>query len=571
MVSRLKSIFLFLLVFNLHSSDLIEEGKTVESDDSMVVTRHYLASRAGNEILAKGGNAVDASIAISFALSVVLPQASPIGGGGFMIIHDVETGKNYALDYREMAPKASTEDMFIVDGEVDRKLALESYLSSGIPGTVYGLYIAHQKFGSLPWKELIKPAINLAENGFKVTTTLANSLDKETNRRKLSKTPDGRKIFFQNNEPLKEGMLLVQKDLAQTLRLVSNFGPSGFYKGVVAQKIHADMKNNNGLITLKDLKEYKAKFREPIEFTYKDLKIVTMPPPSSGGLLLGLMFNMIENVELDKTKPHTAENILKISEIMQIAYSLRSIHLADPDYYPVPKNAFLDKNIAKELLLKINDSETSSAEYFDPQNLKIKENTTHYSVVDKHGNAVSNTTTLNTAYGSGVVIKGTGLLMNNEMDDFSAAPNQPNYFELLGNEANKIEPMKRPLSSMTPTIVFKDGKPVLVTGAQGGSRIITAVLQIILNYYEFGLSAEESVHLYRYHHQWKPETLMYEIFEEELMNELSEMGFVLKQRPPDYDYSNGITSSIMIEGDKLIGVSDPRSSDYMSIGISSKK
>ena len=571
MVSKLKNIFLFLIIFNLHSEDLVEEGKTVESDQSMVVTRHHLASRAGNEILMKGGNAVDASIAISFALSVVLPQASPIGGGGFMIIHDAETGKNYALDYREMAPEASTEDMFIVDGEVDRKLALESYLSSGVPGTVYGLYIAHQKFGSLPWKELIKPAISLAENGFQVTTTLANSLDKETNRRKLGKTPDGKKIFFQNNEPLKEGMLLVQKDLAQTLKLVSNFGPAGFYKGVVAQKIHADMKNNNGLITLKDLKGYKAKFREPIEFTYKDIKIVTMPPPSSGGLLLGLMFNMIENIELDKTKPHTAENILKISEIMQIAYSLRSIHLADPDYYPVPKNAFLDKNIAKELLLKVNDSKTSSAEHFDPQNLKIKENTTHYSVVDKHGNAVSNTTTLNTAYGSGVVIKGTGLLMNNEMDDFSAAPNQPNYFELLCNEANKIEPMKRPLSSMTPTIVFKDDKPILVTGAQGGSRIITAVLQIILNYYEFGLSAEESVHLYRYHHQWKPETLMYEIFEEELMNELSEMGFTLKQRPPDYDYSNGITSSIMIEGDKLIGVSDPRSGDYMSIGISSKK
>ena len=204
--------------------------------------------------------------------------------------------------------------------------------------------------------------------------------------------------------------------------MVSNFGPAGFYKGVVAQKIHSDMKNNNGLITLKDLKGYKAKFREPIEFTYKDMKVVTMPPPSSGGLLLALMFNMIENIELDKTKPHTAENILKISEIMQIAYSLRSIHLADPDYYPVPKNAFLDKNIAKELLLKVNDSKTSARSHYDPQNLKIKENTTHYSVVDKYGNAVSNTTTLNTAYGSGVVIKGTGLLLNNEMDDFLCIP-----------------------------------------------------------------------------------------------------------------------------------------------------
>ena len=571
MVNKLKNILLIFLSLNLNSNDYPVEGKTVEANQSMVVTRHYLASRVGNEILMKGGNAVDASIAISFALSVVLPQASPIGGGGFMIIHDAKSGNNYALDYREMAPSAATVDMFIVDSKVDRQLALESYLSSGTPGTVYGLYEAHQRFGSLPWNELVKPSIDLAEKGFIVTNTLAKSLDKETNRRKLSKTSDGKEIFFRDNEPLKEGMMLFQKDLAKTLTLISNFGSDGFYKGTVAQKIHSDMKKNNGLITLTDLNNYEAKFREPIEFIYKDIKIVTMPPPSSGGLLLALMFNMLENINLDKSNPHTAKNILKISEIMQIAYSLRSVHLADPDFYPVPKDGFLNKDIAKELLLNIDDIKTSTSEDFNPENLKIKENTTHYSVVDKYGNAVSTTTTLNTAYGSGIVIKDTGLLMNNEMDDFSAAPNQPNYFELLGNEANKIEPLKRPLSSMTPTIVFKDDKPIIVTGAQGGSRIITAVLQVILNYYEFGLTAEESVHLYRYHHQWKPETLMYEIFDEALMNELIEMGFNLKQRPPDYDYSNGITSSIMIEGDKLIGVSDPRSGDYMSIGISNKK
>tara|TARA_B100000214_G_scaffold329088_1_gene268641 strand:+ start:4482 stop:6197 length:1716 start_codon:yes stop_codon:yes gene_type:complete len=571
MVKKMKNVLLFLLAFNLNSNNLSTEGKTVEADQSMVVSRHYLASKVGNEVLINGGNAVDASIAISFALSVVLPQASPIGGGGFMIIHDAKSGNNYALDYREMAPIAATEDMFIVDGEVDRGLALESYLSSGTPGTVHGLYMAHQRFGTLPWNELVKPAIDLAENGFIVTNTLAESLNKETNRRKLSKTSDGKKIFFRDNEPLREGMILFQKDLAKTLTYVSKYGSYGFYNGTVAQKIHSDMKKNNGLISISDLKNYEAKFREPIEFTYKDIKIVTMPPPSSGGLLLALMFNMLENINLDKSNPHTAKNILKISEIMQIAYSLRSIHLADPDFYPVPGDSFLNKNIAKELLLNVNNFQTSRSEHFNPNGLKIKENTTHYSVVDKYGNAVSTTTTLNTAYGSGIIIKGTGLLMNNEMDDFSAAPNQPNYFELLGNEANKIEPLKRPLSSMTPTIVFKDDKPIIVTGAQGGSRIITAVLQIILNYYEFGLTAEESVHLYRYHHQWKPETLMYEIFDEELMNELIEMGFNLQQRPPDYDYSNGITSSIMIEGDKLIGVSDPRSGDYMAIGISNKK
>ena len=570
MVKKLLLSLTIISSLYFSADEIIVKGKTVESNQSMVVTRHFLATEVGNAILASGGNAVDASVAISFALSVVLPQSSPLGGGGFMIIHDANTNMNYALDYREMAPSRSSEDMFINDGEIDRALALESYLSSGVPGTVYGLYLAHQRFGLLPWKELIEPAIVLAEDGFQVTETLANSLSKETNIRKLSKTEDGREIFFRDGKPLEEGALLIQTDLAETLRLISKFGPAGFYKGITAQKIHLDMKNNGGLISIEDLDNYEAKFRDVVEFNYKDITIVSMPPPSSGGLLLSLMFNMLENVDLDK-KPHTANNILKISEIMQIAYSLRSIHLGDPDFYSVPSSIFLDKNFAKQLLENINIDKTSSATDIDPTNFKIKENTTHYSVVDKNGNAVSTTTTLNTAYGSGIVIKDTGILMNNEMDDFSAAPNQPNYFELLGNEANKIEPMKRPLSSMTPTIVFQDGKPIIVTGAQGGSRIITAVLQIILNYHEFNLGAEESVHLHRYHHQWKPEVLMYEMFSEDLINELENLGFELRQRPPNYDYSNGITSSIMIEDNKLIGVSDPRSGDYMSIGISKKK
>ena len=380
MVKKIKNLLLFLLAFNLNSNDFVIEGKTVEADQSMVVTRHYLASKVGNEILMKGGNAVDASIAISFALSVVLPQASPIGGGGFMIIYDAKSGNNFALDYREMAPSAATIDMFIVDGKVDRRLALESYLSSGTPGTVHGLYLAHQRFGSLPWNELVKPAIDLADNGFIVTNTLAKSLDKETNRRKLSNTSDGKEIFFRDNEPLKEGMILFQKDLAKTLNLISNFGSDGFYKGTVAQKIHSDMKKNNGLITLTDLNNYKAKFREPIEFTYRDIKIVTMPPPSSGGLLLALMFNILENINLDKSDPHTAKNILKISEIMQIAYSLRSVHLADPDFYPVPKDGFLNKDIAKELLLSINDIKTSTSEDLNPENLKIKDQDSRFKV-----------------------------------------------------------------------------------------------------------------------------------------------------------------------------------------------
>ena len=561
----LTTIFFLIFFYPLLSESKIVKGKTATSDHSMIVTRHYIASEVGNQILLDGGNAIDASVAVSFALSVVLPQASPIGGGGFMIIHDKNSDTNYALDYREMAPKAATEDMFIVNGEVDRKLALESYLSSGVPGTVKGLYIAHQKFGLLPWKRLVSPALKLARDGFIVTETLAKSL--ESNKEKLAKTSDGREIFFNNGSILKSGDLLIQTDLALTLELIAQNGPAGFYEGHTAQKIHSDMRKNGGLISSADLSNYKAKFRTPIEFNYKDLTILTMPPPSSGGLILGLMLNMIEQLELDYSDPHQAENILKISEIMQIAYSLRSVYMADSDFYDVPEEEFLDKEKAKELLKNINFKKMSSSQNYDPVKFKFKENTTHYSIADGFGNIVSTTTTLNTAFGSGIVIKDTGILMNNEMDDFSASPNQPNYFGLLGTYANRIEPYKRPLSSMTPTIIFKEGEPYLVTGAQGGSRIITAVLQVILNYYEFGLSPEESVNKPRYHHQWQPEHLMYEYFDDELKEKLIAMGFTLYQRPPTYNFSNGITSSIMFDDDVLIGVSDYRSDDFLSIGI----
>ncbi|MDC3098387.1 gamma-glutamyltransferase [Gammaproteobacteria bacterium] len=561
----LRTTKLLLVSFIVFSEAEIVKGKTVTSNHSMVVTRHYIASEIGNKILLEGGNAVDASVAVSFALSVVLPQASPIGGGGFMMIHDAKTNTNHALDYREMAPRKASADMFLVNGEVDRELALYSYLSSGVPGTVYGLYIAHQKFGQLPWKQLVEPSIQLANDGFIISDTLGKTL--ESYKDKLGKTSDGKKIFFRNDLILKGGDLLIQKDLANTLKLIAQKGPAGFYKGATAQRIQLDMRRNGGLITASDLRNYKAKFRKPIEFSYKDLSIITMPLPSSGGLILALMLNMIELLDLNLTDPHNAENIQKISEIMQIAYSLRSIYMADSDFYEVPEKEFLSKEKAQQLLKNINLERVSKAEDYDPIKFKFKENTTHYSIVDGSGNIVSTTTTLNTAFGSGIVIKDTGLLMNNEMDDFSASPNQPNYFGLLGTHANRIEPLKRPLSSMTPTIVFNQDKPYLVTGAQGGSRIITAVLQVILNYYEFGLNPEEAVYKSRYHHQWLPEHLMYEYFDDELKEQLLEMGFNLYQRPATYDFSNGITSSIMFEDDNLIGVSDFRSDDFLSIGI----
>ena len=557
--------YLILLIFLISSifGETIHRGKVVEANSSMVVTRHFLATEIGNNVLQNGGNAIDASIAISFALAVVLPQAGNIGGGGFMVIHNEDS--NFTIDYREQAPLQATEKMFITDGLYDPELALESYQSSGTPGAVAGMYLAHQKFGSIEWKDLIQPSIDLARNGFIVTKTLEHAL--ENNIEKLKKFEATRKIFFKHGMTLRAGDRLIQKDLANTLELIAINGQDGFYRGRTAQLIEQDMFNNNGLMSQKDLSLYQAKMREPIEFTYKDLDVITMPPASSGGLMLALMLNMIENLELDNESQST-QNILKISEVMQIAYSLRSVYLGDSDFYDVPFSEFLSKDKAKELLSNVNFDNSTRKEDFQPEKFKFKENTTHFSVIDKYGNAVSNTTTLNTAFGSGVVIEGTGILMNNEMDDFSSSPGIENYFLLLGNEANKIEPLKRPLSSMTPTIVLREGKPFIITGAQGGSRIITAVLHIILNYYEFKMSAKDAVYANRYHHQWNPDVLMYEFMTNELQNDLEKLGFKLYLRPANYDYSNGITSSIMIEDNKIIGVSDPRSDDYLAIGIS---
>ena len=559
----IRIIFLYALLFASISSETIQRGKVIEAKDTMVVTRHFLATEVGNNILREGGNAIDATVAISFALAVVLPQAGNLGGGGFMVIHS--NNNNYTIDYREQAPLSATENMFIIDGKYNQDLSLESYLSSGTPGSVAGLFLAHQKFGTLKWQELIQPALELAKNGFLVTETLEHAL--ENNIEKLSKNEATKKIFFKHGMTLRAGDRLIQSDLAKTLQQIAEFGKDGFYKGTVAELIESDMKKNGGLISKNDLGLYEAKMREPIRFKYKELDIITMAPASSGGLMLALMLNMLEEVELDKD-PQSSLNILKISEIMQIAYSLRSIYIGDSDFYEVPFEEFLSKQKARDLLSRVNFNKTSTKESLIPESFKFKENTTHFSVIDQYGNAVSNTTTLNTAFGSGVVIDGTGILMNNEMDDFSSSPGVENYFQLLGNQANKIEPLKRPLSSMTPTIVFKDERPFIITGAQGGSRIITAVLHIILNYYEFAMSAKDAVYANRYHHQWNPPVLMYEYMDDKLIAELEKLGFVMYLRPANYDYSNGITSSIMIEDDIIIGVSDPRSKDYMAAGIS---
>jgi len=478
--------------------------------NGMVVTQHYLATDVGHAILQKGGNAYDASIAVAFALAVVLPRAGNIGGGGFMLMHDGVTNKNYSIDYREIAPAKATKDMYLnTDGSVDRKRSTQGALAIGVPGTVYGMWEVHQKFGSLPWKELIKPAIDLASNGFKVSPFMADALNGRY--KKLGQFKNFKKIFYAEY-PVIMNSRLVQPELARTLKIIATKGVAGFYEGEIATLIADYMKKNNGLITKADLANYRPVWREPIQGSYRDFQILTMPPPSSGGIHIIQMLNILEHYDLVSMGHNSPRYSALLTEVMKYAYADRSKYLGDPDFFDVPVNQLISKAYAKNIQQRITlDKITPSADIL-PGNALPHESldTTHFSVADKNGNVVSNTYTLNSGFGSGVVINGTGVLMNNEMDDFVSSPGVPNQFGLVGGEANKIEPFKRPLSSMTPTIVFHDSKPIIATGSPGGSRIITAVLQFLLNTLDFKMEISDATVVPRIHHQWKPDVLMLE-------------------------------------------------------------
>lgn len=473
----------------------------------MVVSQHYLATEVGKSILDQGGNAVDAAVAVAFSLAVVLPRAGNIGGGGFLLFHSADEKKNYALDYREMAPALAHRDMYLnEDGTVNYYTSRLGYLSGGVPGTVAGMWEAHQKFGSLPWKDLIEPAIKLAKEGFEVSVFMADSINDAYDS--MKEFPSSVAIFFPEY-PLKPHHKLIQKDLAATLQRIARFGRDGFYQGKTAKIFAESMKKNNGLITEEDLKNYKAVWREPIVGNYKDFQIVTMPPPSSGGVHLIQMLNILSNFELEKLGHNSKDYILLLAETMKYAYADRSKYLGDPDFYNVPVEDLIHNIYATTLANNIKIGETTPSDKIFPGELLPTEGmeTTHFSISDKYGNTVSNTYTINSSYGAKVVVDGLGFLLNNEMDDFAAAPGIPNQFGLLGGEANKIEPYKRPLSSMTPTIVFKEDKPYLITGSPGGSRIISTVLQMVLNVIEFNMEVSDATIQPRIHHQWKPDIL----------------------------------------------------------------
>ncbi len=556
------NLSLALILIFIPSKSIASYAQSDISADGVVVTQHYLATEIGENILAQGGNAYDAAIAVGFALAVVLPRAGNIGGGGFMVIYDEESNDTYAIDYREKAPAASFRDMYLDEnGEFDILKSTFGYHAIGVPGTVHGFWSVHQRFGSLPWADLIQPAIILAERGFVMSDYMAQTLDNYSE--KMSYYDETRNIFLRNYPNLKNSKL-IQNDLALTLKRIQKDGVNGFYSGETASLIAADMRENGGLITEQDLLDYRSVWRDPIKGTYRGKTIVTMPPPSSGGIHLIQMLNILENFELETYEHNSYQYVSLLSETMKYAYADRSEYLGDPDFFEVPISAILEKEYAKSISDSIKElgvlpsSEINPGMYID---LESNE-TTHFSIADKFGNVISNTYTINSAFGSGVTIKGTGILMNNEMDDFSGLPGVPNQFGLLGGIANQIEPAKRPLSSMTPTLVFDNGEPFLVVGSPGGSRIITAVLQIILNVIDFDQTLEEATSSKRIHHQWYPDEIDIEETYNQI-NELENMGYKI-----DIINTATCTQSIMIYDGDFIGVSDLRRPDSLALGVS---
>ncbi|NNE58020.1 MAG: gamma-glutamyltransferase [Hellea sp.] len=481
------------------------------SENGMVAAQDVIAAEVGRDILAKGGNAVDAAVAVGFALAVTHPQAGNLGGGGFMMI-SLDGQDVIALDFREMAPAAASRDMFIgADGEVDNDVSWYSRKSSGVPGTVMGLLDALETYGTMNRKQVIGPAQTLAKDGFPVSYSLSASL--ENHRSELSIDPSSVEYFFKADaQGYRAGELLVQPDLAGTLKRIIRKGRDGFYSGETADLIVAEMQSGTGLITHDDLANYKSVTRKAVTGTYRGYDISAMPPPSSGGVHIVQMLNILEGYDLKSDGHNSAAYIHKLIEVMRRAYADRSKHLGDPDFYDVPVRELTSAAYAKQLRATIDPKKATRSSDIAPAVVFPDESpaTTHYAVMDKDGNAVAVTYTLNFSYGSGYSVDGAGFLLNNEMDDFSSKPGSPNGYGLIGGEANGIEPRKRPLSSMSPTIVRENGKNILATGSVGGSTIISQTLQIILNLVEFDMNVKAAVQAPRVHHQWLPDLVYVE-------------------------------------------------------------
>lgn len=551
---RIISIIYIVIICN---SLLAGNIDLVRAKNGMVVSASVLATKVGVQILKKGGNAIDAAVAVGFALAVTYPSAGNLGGGGFMVIH-LSDGRNVTIDYREKAPLKSSLMMYKNrSGELDIKKIQEGILSVGVPGSVAGLIYALEKYGTMNLSEVIQPAINLAEDGFPLEYRIAQSI--QSTLTDFKKYESSLKVFSKNGLPYNEGEIFKQPDLAFTLKEIKNKGRDGFYKGKVAEFIVKQSEKLGGIITYEDLEVYQPIERAPVTGKYRDYEIISMGPPSAGGIGLIQMLNILENYSFKEIGWGSSKYYHTIVEAMKLAYADRSYHIGDADFYQVPVNWLTSKNYAKELFSKINDRATPSEEiiYGNPKLYLESQETTHYSVYDAKGNAVSTTTTINSAYGSKIVVDGAGFLLNNEMDDFSIKPGIANQFGLLGSKANEMLPGKRMLSSMTPTIILKDGVPYLILGSPGGSTIPTVVLQVILNCIDFNMDILKAISQPRIHHQWLPDKIDYEEFglASDVIENLKSFGHKIGEIK-----SLGRVEGILIDhSSKIIyGATDPR-------------
>ena len=550
------SLYLFSIFIVIFSCVDKPTNQGLIAKNGMVVSAREEASKIGVEILKKGGNAFDAMIATDLALAVCYQSAGNIGGGGFMVYRE-SNGQTGALDYREKAPLTATKEMYLDDdGNIIKGMSLVGAMAVGVPGTIAGIFEVHSKFGSLPIETLFQPAIDLAKNGIIITEKQSNRINSHQSYFKLA---NKEKILFQ--EEINTGDRLKFPNLANTLEKIMNNGKDEFYKGETAKKLVNFINDNNGIISLKDLELYKAVWRDPIEFSYDNLKIISMSPPSSGGICLEQIMKMVEPYEIHKMKHNSLDYFKLLVEAERRSFADRSFYLGDPDFVEIPKEQLVSKEYLLDRMSTFSfDSPTPSDEIsYGKIEILESDETTHYSIVDQFGNAVSVTTTLNGTYGSQLYCSELGFFLNNEMDDFSSKPGSPNMFGLIGGSANKIEPEKRMLSSMTPTIVEKDNELLMTLGSPGGSRIITSVLQTILNVHEFKMSMNQAVNSPRFHHQWMPDSIKIESnsFNPKLIEELKLFGYNI-----DYKDPIGIVDGILVlSSGSLEGGADNRGDD----------
>ena len=561
--------FLFCLI-PAPSKTFAAWREPVRGKNAMVASQHEIASKIGVDVMKRGGNAVDAAIAVAFALAVVYPEAGNLGGGGFMLIR-FRDGKTTAIDYREMAPALANRNVYLdatgklIKGEGSSTIG---YRASGVPGTPAGLEMAFKKYGSkkISWAELVEPSRKVAQNGYVLSNRLANLF--KSHQKSLEQYEDSKRIFLNNGKFYAEGDNFRQPELAQTLSRIQKVGAKDFYEGQTAKLIAADMKAHNGLMTLEDLKNYQPKERVPIRGTYRGYEVISMPPPSSGGIVLLQSLNIPENYDLRRMGYNSSEKYHVLTEAMRRSFADRAEFMGDPDFTEVPTARLIDKNYAKQRTKTIDSDEASKSAKIGHGEPIGKESmdTTHFTVIDAEGNVVTNTYTINDLYGSAVTAKGTGVLLNDEMDDFAAQPGKPNMFGLIQGEKNAVQPKKRPLSSMTPTIVLrKDGSLWFAVGARGGPRIITSVLQTVINMIDHDMNIQQAVDAPRIHHQWFPDEILYEPYgmNPDTLKVLEKFGHNFAEKPANIASATAI--AIEEKSGVRLGAIDSRS-DGEAIG-----